>query len=57
MSRQEVDALVQAVEYADDNESDAPYSGMSLPQINRRYAEWILERLRDLGWQLTRVVA
>ena len=55
MSLYEVDAVVDAVEYADDMEDRAPYTGMTLRQVNRRYAEWIVERLREAGWRLTRL--
>jgi hypothetical protein len=54
VSRYEVDVLAQAVEHADDLFDSAPFHGMSMDQINRRYAEWIVEHLRDHGWRITR---
>lgn len=55
MSQYEVDAVMQAVEYADDLESVAPYSRMTIAQINRRYAQWIVEYLHEAGFRITRL--
>ena len=54
MSLYEVEVLVEAVEHADGMFDSAPFAGMGMDQINTRYAEWIVEWLREHGWRITR---
>ena len=52
MSSNEVDLMVQAVLYADNLHQQSPYTGMTVEQMDRRYAQWIVEYLKDHGWAL-----
>jgi len=52
MSSNEVDLMIQAIHHADNLHHDAPYSGMTIDQIDRRYAEWVVEYIKDHGWAL-----
>lgn len=56
MSSGEVDAFVAAIRHADDLHNEAPYNGMNPDQIDRRYAQWIIEHLRDQGFWMARTV-
>lgn len=56
MSTSEVDVMVKAVLHADDLHNEAPYTGMNPEQIDRRYAQWMVEYLRENGWLLAKVV-
>lgn len=52
MSRWEVDCIKAAVDYADNQFDGAPFAGMTDDDIDRRYAQWIIEYLHDHGARL-----
>ena len=54
MSLYDVTLIEAAVEYADSMYDGAPFANLSEQQIARRYAEWIVEFLREQGVRLTR---
>lgn len=57
MSRQEVDLVMAAVDYADSMFDGAPFAGMTDKDIDRRYSQWIVEFLHDQGYGLVRLEA
>lgn len=55
MSAGEVEVIEAAVSYADSLFDGAPFAGMDDHAIDHRYAQWIVEWLREHGWIITRL--
>lgn len=52
MSQYEVDAIVEAVEYANEQYDEAPFANLTFTQVQRRYAQLIVEWLHEHNWRI-----